>query len=207
MPAPLAIDPSTTAVITMEVQRGVCGDLASMPALAGAVAEARVADSIGGVLAAARAAGATVVHCTFSMPPDPADANVNTPLMAMLVRKTDYLVHGSEAVEVLPQLGPEPGDLVSNRHHGMSPFGGTGLDALLREHGITTLIVTGVSLNVGIPGTVVEAVNHGYRVVVPRDCVVGLPTEYGEAIIENTLRVMSTITTSADVIAAWTPAA
>ncbi|MCU1368457.1 MAG: isochorismatase hydrolase [Ilumatobacteraceae bacterium] len=174
-----------------------------MPALAEAVAACGMIEATSTVLAAARAAGVLVVHCTFSMPVDPADAVANTPLMAMLVKKQGYMEHGSDAVQVILALGPEPGDLESNRHHGLSPFGGTDLDATLRARGITTLVVTGVSLNVGIPGTVIEAVNHGYRVVVARDCVVGLPTEYGEAILQNTLNVMSTITTSAAIIAAW----
>lgn len=205
MPAVLAdqIVPSSTAVLTMELQRGVCGDRASMPALADAVAACGMIDATAALLSAARAAGVLVVHCTFSMPPDPADTVANTPLMAMLVKKQGYMEHGSEAVQVVPSLGPEPSDLESNRQHGLSPFGGTDLDATLRAHGITTVVVAGVSLNVGIPGTVVEAVNHGYRVVVARDCVVGLPTEYGEAIIQNTLYVMSTISTSAAIIAAW----
>ena len=84
-----------------------------------------------------------------------------------------------------------------------SPFAGTDLHSMQQTRGVTTVVVTGVSLNVGIPGTVIEAVNHGYRVVLARDCVVGLPTEYGEAIIANTIKTIATLASSADLVAVW----
>lgn len=205
MPAPLAeqIVPSTTAVITMELQRGVVGDLATMPVIADAVDAAGVIPATAAVLAAARAAGVTVVHCTFTLQADRAGTPLNAPLIQMLVKNPGHLLDGSEAAELVPELGPEPGDLVSNRHHGFSPFTGTDLDGILRAAGATTVVVTGMSLNLGIPGTVIEAVNLGYRVVVVRDCVAGMPVEYGESIIKNTLSMVSTIATGAQIIETW----
>jgi nicotinamidase-related amidase len=50
---------------------------------------------------------------------------------------------------------------------------------------------------------VMEAVNHGYEVVVPRDAVCGVPAEYADAVIDNTLRVLATVTTVDEVVAAW----
>jgi nicotinamidase-related amidase len=197
------IAPSTTAVITMEMQRGVCGDLASMAALADAVAATDVVAATATMLSAARAADVAVVHCTFSLLPDRAGTPMNAPLIQVLARNPEHLLHGSPAAELLPRLGVEPGDLVSNRHHGFSPFIGTDLDALLRARGVTTVVVAGVSLNLGIPGTVVEALNFGYRVVVARDCTVGVPAEYAESVLRHSLSVVATIATSADITAAW----
>jgi nicotinamidase-related amidase len=48
-----------------------------------------------------------------------------------------------------------------------------------------------------------DAVNAAYRVVVPRDAVAGIPAEYGEAIITNTLSLLATITTTDDLLQAW----
>lgn len=48
-----------------------------------------------------------------------------------------------------------------------------------------------------------DAVNAGYRVVLPRDAVAGIPTEYGAAIIDNTLSLLSTVTTTDALIGAW----
>ena len=205
MPVNLAelVEPATTAVITMEVQRGVCGDLATMPALADVVAAQGTLASIAAVLRAARTGGVPVVHCTFSMVPDRAVSPLNTPLLQRLSKNPDHLLHGTPAVEVCPELGIDESDLCSDRHHGMSPFIGTDLDPTLRGRGVTTVIVTGVSLNLGILGAVIEAVNFGYRVVVVRDCVAGVPVEYGQQILANSLPVVATIVSSEAVLAAW----
>jgi len=85
----------------------------------------------------------------------------------------------------------------------MSPFTATELDAFLRAKSTTTVIATGVSLNVGIIGLTIEAVNHGYHVVIPRDCVVGYPREYGEAVLANTLSRLAHFTTSAELVERW----
>jgi biuret amidohydrolase len=49
-----------------------------------------------------------------------------------------------------------------------------------------------------------DAVNAAYRVVVPRDAVAGVPAEYGNAIIDNTLSLLATITTTDELIGVWT---
>jgi nicotinamidase-related amidase len=194
--------PSTTAVLTMELQRGICGDLARFAALRDAVFERGVEANTARLLAAARSAGATVVHCTFSVRDDRAGTNFDLPLLRAFRDDPDYLRHGTPAVELLPSLGPDADDLVVHRHHGVSPFGGTTLDADLRSRDIETVVVTGVSINVGVIGTVIEAVNTGYVVVVAVDCVAGLPVDYGDEVLRNSLAPIATLAPSTDVIAA-----
>jgi nicotinamidase-related amidase len=198
------VAPATTAVLTMELQRGVCGDLAAIAVLADAVRDLGVAVAAGRLCRAARAAGATVVHATFAMDPDGPEPN--TPMIAQLARLPDYLRPGSAATALITELGPEAGDLVSERHHGLSPFGRTALDDLLRGRGITTVVICGVSLNIGIPGAVIEAVNHGYRVVVAADAVAGVPAEYSADVVRHTLRPLAPLATVAEIVAAWTGA-
>ena len=104
---------------------------------------------------------------------------------------------------MLPELGPEPTDLVLTSWHGVGPMGGTDLDAVLRNLGVSTIVVVGVSLNIAIPNVVMDAVNAAYRVVVPRDAVAGIPTEYGKAMIDNTLSLLATITSTDDLLQTW----
>jgi nicotinamidase-related amidase len=87
--------------------------------------------------------------------------------------------------------------------HGMSPFAGTSLDVTLRAEGIRTIVATGVSVNVGIFGLVIEAVNHGYRVVIATDCVTGMPAEYAEAVLKNSLTLLATLRTSREILDVW----
>jgi nicotinamidase-related amidase len=91
---------------------------------------------------------------------------------------------------------------VLRRWHGLGPMGGTDLDAVLRNLGVRTIIAVGVSLNVAILNLVMDAVNKAYNVVLPRDAVAGIPREYGEAIIDNTLALLATVTTTDELITA-----
>jgi biuret amidohydrolase len=87
----------------------------------------------------------------------------------------------------------------------VSPFTGTDLDTWLRNLGVDTVIATGVSVNLGILGLAIEAVNLGYQVIVVRDAVAGLPRHYAEAVLANTLPLISTITTVAALEEVWSP--
>ena len=104
-----------------------------------------------------------------------------------------------------PGLGVEPGDLVMSRLHGISALHDTGIDQALRNEGVTTLVVTGVSVNVAVLCTVMEAVNRGYQVIVPRDAVAGVGADYVDAVLDNTIALIATLTTTEALITAWTP--
>ena len=105
---------------------------------------------------------------------------------------------------MIPELGPDPADVVLNRLHGIGPMSGTDLDPILRNLGITTVVATGVSVNVAITNLVMDAVNLGYQVVLPRDAVAGVPSTYADAVIDGTLSLLATITTVDALVDAWT---
>lgn len=199
------VAPAHTAVLTMELQRGVVGPSAKIPALAAEAAETGVLERAGALCRAARAAGARVVHCTAEFRADAAGSGENAPLLRHLAT-TDphpHPVTGTDAAKVVPELGPEASDLISPRLHGLTPFPGTELDAMLRNLAITTVVALGVSANVGIPGMVMGAVDRGYRVVVVTDAIAGIPRSYTQQMIEHTLAQLATRLTSDEVIAAW----
>ncbi len=195
--------PDTCAVLTMEIQRGVVGDLSSFPQLAEAAARAGVVPNTVKVLSAARRLHIPVVHCTAEFRADRSGTTINCQLVAAALRNPEHLLVGTPATELMPGLGPEPGDLVSARLHGVSPFTGTSLDTWLRNLGVRTVVATGVSVNLGILGLAIEAVNLGYRVVIPRDTVAGLPPDYAEAVLSTTLPLISTLTSADELIDAW----
>ncbi|QEN16062.1 cysteine hydrolase [Mycolicibacterium sp. ELW1] len=197
------VAPGHTVIVTQELQGAVVGPDAGLAALA-REAEREALPNIERLLPVARAAGVTVVHCLVQRRPDGLGSNHNAKLFSIGARGVD-ITPGSPGATLLPQFGPEPTDLVLSRWHGLGPMGGTDLDAILRNLGATTVVAVGVSLNVAIPNLVMDAVNAGYRVVLPRDAVAGVPTEYGTAVIDNTLALLATITTTDDLIAVWTP--
>jgi nicotinamidase-related amidase len=204
MPLDLAalVDPARTAIVTSEVQNGVVGARSALPALAEAAA-VEMLPSLTRLLPAGRDAGVQVVHCTAYRRADGKGANTNARLF-MGVRKSPVaLLPGTAEVEVVPELGPEPDDLVLTRTHGLDPMAGTDLDPVLRNLGVTTIVVTGVSVNVAVTNLVMDAVNRGYDVVLPRDAVCGIPRDYADAVIDNTLSLLAAITTTDDLVAIW----
>jgi nicotinamidase-related amidase len=195
------VAPEHTAVITQECQGAVMGPNAGLAVLA---KEARrvAFPNIVRLLPAARAAGVQVVHCLVQRRPDGLGSNHNARIFGGGRTGVD-ITPGSEGAALLPELGPEPTDVVLRRWHGVGPMGGTDLDAILRNLGVSTIVAVGVSLNIAIPNLVMDAVNAAYRVVLPRDAVAGFPAVYGNAVIDNSLSLLATITTTDDLLAAW----
>lgn len=203
MPADLGqlVNPATTAVVTSECQNGVIGPDAIFPALAAAAAPA-IPPMIE-VLTAARAAGVQVVHCLALRRPDGRGASSNAKLFGAAAKAPVALTPGSSQAALIDGLGPELDDLVLTRLHGLGPMAGTDLDPILRNLGVTTIVVVGVSINVALTNLVMDAVNAGYQVVVPRDAVAGTPADYADAVIDNTLSLLATVVVTEDVVAAW----
>ena len=191
------------AVLTMEMQRGVVGDLAVIRALADVVSGEGIPKRLGALVDGARHAVVPVVHCRAAFRRDRKGSFYNVPLVNRMLEDPNYLVLGEPAADVIPELGPDPRDLDSVRTHGMSPFHGTSLDMSLRSLGVGTVIATGVSLNVGIPGVVIEALNHGYHVVLVTDCVAGYPADYAKQVVEHGLARITTRATAQELLALW----
>jgi nicotinamidase-related amidase len=196
------LDPVHTAVVTSECQNGVIGAASVLPELAAAAAESVIPN--GAVLcAAARGAGVPVVHCVAGRRPDDRGSNHNARLFGALLRLPVRMDLGTPAVEVIPEFAVTSGDLVLSRIHGLNPMAGTELDPVLRNLGVSTIVVIGVSVNVAVTNLVMDAVNLGYQVVLARDAVAGIPPSYGEAVIDNTLSLLATVLTTAEIIAHW----
>ena len=191
------------AVVTMELERGVVGDLATMAQLADAAAQRGTLDACGRVVSVARIAGVPVVHCIAEWTADRDGTPLNSPLFRSLAKNPAQILAGSPAVELVPELGDTSGDLRSVRRHGLTPFPGTDLDELLTERGVEVVVPCGVSLNAGVLGLCLGAVDLGYEVLLPTDATVGLPVEYGDAVLRNTLAAVATLTTVDELASAW----
>src|ERR1700722_4655167 len=116
------VDPRRTAIVINEFQRGVVGDLSSMPLI---VDSSRAPiENLTSVLKVARPLGIPVVHCVVARRADGRGGNFNTAFGAA-ARKRRLSGELTEPVaptpfaEVVPELGPEPEDFVLGRLHGM----------------------------------------------------------------------------------------
>jgi biuret amidohydrolase len=197
------VRPETTTVLVQELQRGVVSSGSALDALAAAADEVGVVEHAVRVVTSARRAGVSIVHCTAETLHDGFGTNTNARLFAAARKLGLENRPGSEAVSPVVELGPEAGDHVLPRYHGLSPLHGSSLDQLLRNEGMTTVVVLGVSLNIAIPNLVFDAVNFGYQVVVVSDAVVGVPIEFGKAVLDHSLSMVATLATSEELDRAW----
>ncbi|WP_326592449.1 cysteine hydrolase [Streptomyces sp. NBC_01294] len=201
------LDPATTALLTVECQNGVVGEESALPELAKEARDSGMLGRVAALVDAARGAGVQVLHAVAERRPDGLGANSNARLFRAAGRLPVRQLTGSRAVEVAAPIVVAERDMVVRRLHGLSPMAGTDLDALLRNLGIRTLVVTGVSSNIAIPNTVFDAVNLGYQVVVPADAIAGVPASCTAEVIRNSLALVAAITTAEDLLKQWTPAA
>ena len=118
------------------------------------------------LLQAARAAGIPVIHTKVMYHPSGADGG-------WFVRKVPALrklVPGEPLAEIDPKVAPLPEEVVIVKQY-PSPFFGTPLAPMLATLGVDTLILAGCSTSGCVRAGALDGVQHGYRVIVPRECV------------------------------------
>ncbi|MFD4245155.1 cysteine hydrolase [Streptomyces sp. NPDC058525] len=201
------LDPATTALLTVECQNGVVGEESALPELAKEARDSGMLERVAALADAARGAGVQVLHAVAERRPDGRGANTNARLFRAAGKLPVRQISGTTAVRLAAPLAVAEQDLVVRRLHGLSPMSGTDLDALLRNLGVRTLVVTGVSSNIAIPNTVFDAVNLGYQVVVPADAIAGVPASCTAEVIRNSLALVATITTAEALLEQWAPPA
>ncbi|MDA8046141.1 MAG: cysteine hydrolase family protein [Actinomycetota bacterium] len=206
---PELVAPGRTAIVVNEMQRGVVGDRASLPMLVEAAAPAVAAT--GELVRVGRAAGVEVVHCVAANRVDAKGGMQNTVFAARARKAAQEHPPRQEDVaafsEVVPEISVAPSDIVLPRLHSMSPFTDTGLDMILRNLGVSTVVAAGVSLNIGVFGLVIEAVNRAYDVVLVTDACAGVPIEYGRMVVDHSLGLLARRTTVAELSAIWSATA
>ena len=81
-----------------------------------------------------------------------------------------HAVEGSKGAEIVKEVNPRKEDYrVLKRHY--SSFYATGLDDLLRQLNVDTLILTGLVTNICVQHTAADAFFRGYNIIIPQDCV------------------------------------
>jgi len=180
----LELEPRRTAVVTVDCHRGHLDPaVATMPVAADAAA--RVVENTARLCDLARSEGMHVVHVilTWRVMPDGTpepwcnpwwravdDANqMLTPELESTISR--HNVEGSVQCELMPELGPAPGDVVIATKRRLSCYVGTDLELTLRELGIDTVLLVGINTNTCVQAAAFESHHRDFRVVVVSDCV------------------------------------
>lgn len=211
-PHPLSVDLRRAALVIIDMQRdflepggfgAALGNDVSL--LAAAVAPCR------SVLLGARAAGMLVIHTREGHRPDLSDAppaKVERGDPAKRIGAAGpmgrILIRGEAGHEIVPALSPLPDEPVIDKP-GKGAFYQTDLDLMLRNRGVETLLIAGVTTEVCVHTTVREANDRGYRCLVLADaCASYFPEfhEVGLAMIAAQGGIFGWVTTTRDVLSA-----
>ncbi|HEY9469862.1 MAG TPA: isochorismatase family cysteine hydrolase [Propionibacteriaceae bacterium] len=200
-----SVRPGATALLIIELQEGTIGSHCApgMEELQAAARTKEIVPNTSRVLAAARSANVDVFHCLTFRRRDYRGSQTSDRLLSQINGAGHGPFKGTPAAQSIDGVEPVDGEFELWRSHASTSFHDTGLDSLLRNMRITTVVLTGISLNYNVFGTAMEATNRNYKVIVPRDCVAGWPLEYGEMIIDHSLAHRARITTSAELAEAW----
>jgi nicotinamidase-related amidase len=194
------LDPTSTAVIALEVQDNLLDPESSMlPGIARHAAQIGLVDRLATLFAEARRVGAHVVYVTDQRRADGLGAPSNLMIARAVKGNQEWFVHGG----IIAALTPEPSDIVIARELGMTGFYTTPLDGYLRNLGIRNVILTGVSANIAVNATSIEAMNLGYRVIVASDGIAGDPPEYVDQLLKYTIRNVALVAPVQQILDHW----
>jgi nicotinamidase-related amidase len=188
----LTIDPSRTALVVIDLQRGIV----KMPA--GPRSPAEVVARAAEMVKAMRLAGGTVVLVHVTPSPDGKDG---------LKPFTDAPVQVGagapppEWAEFVPELAPALTDIVITKRH-WGAFYGTELDLQLRRRGVDTIILCGISTCVGVESTARDAYERGYQQIFVEDAMAAREAEDHRHTVNSLFPRIGRVRSTAEVLAA-----
>lgn len=189
------LDPGSTALVLIDLQKGI------MPLARGPHAVDAVLLNAANLARHARKLAMPVVLVRVGwsagygdMPCQPVDQPIVAPPGAL----------PASWFELAPELGRAPDDILILKRQ-WSAFHGTELDLQLRRRGIGTIVLGGISTNLGVESTARAGWEHSYAVVLAEDACSAV---HGDAAhrfsIETIMPRISRVRTTAEILSAMT---
>lgn len=189
MPSFLRLNPATTALVLIDLQKGIVGR--SLAPYSGM----EVADRAITLSRKLRQAGATIIFVRL-LASEVLQLPVDSP-----TRDPHAPPPPPEASELLPQLDIQPSDLVITKRQ-WGAFYGTELDQQLRRRGIRTIVLGGIATNIGVESTARAAFDRGYELVFVEDVMTTVSVEAQKFATEVIFPRMGRVRTTQDVLEA-----
>ncbi|MFE7168601.1 cysteine hydrolase family protein [Streptomyces sp. NPDC057616] len=174
-PATPSIDPARTALLAMDFQNGIVAQVPESDALVN-----RVKD----VIADVRAAGVTVGYVRVAFTEDDWATIPATNKTFSAVAAAKLMHHEDDATRIDTRITPEDGDIVVRKIR----FGAgstTDLHEQLRDRGIDTLVLSGISTSGVVLSTLIDAADRDYRVYVLTDGVADSRPEVHRVLLDE----------------------
>jgi nicotinamidase-related amidase len=186
----LKLDPRRTGLVIIDLQKGIVGRQTEPHTAQTVVANAaRLAETF-------RKNGSPVVLVRVTFSEDGGDR---------LKQPVDSPMQGGplppDWSEIVPELGPKPGDFVVTKRQ-WGAFYGTDLDLQFRRRGIDTIVLGGISTNMGVESTARDAFELGYGLVLVEDAMASMTAESHRFPIENVFPRLGRIRSTEEVLRA-----
>ena len=188
----LKIEPAKTALVVIDLQRGIVAPPSAPHSSTEVVARAAQ------MAAALRKAGGTVVFVHVTPSADGKDG---------LKPITDAPVGAGgrtlppDWAEIVPELAPQPSDVIITKRQ-WGAFYGTELDLQLRRRGVDTIVLCGISTSIGVESTARDAYERGYNQIFVEDAMAARDIEEHRHTVRSLFPRIGRVRTTEEVLAA-----
>ena len=167
------VEPNKTAVVLIEYQNDFTSEGVALHGAVEPVMESTgMLDNTARLVAAARAAGATIVHAPITFAPGYGELGNQDKVYGILkgVIDSTAFVKGTWGAEICDEMAPQGEDIVVEGKRGLDTFATTNLDFILRSREIETVMLGGFLTNCCVESTMRSAYEKGYDVITLTDC-------------------------------------
>jgi ureidoacrylate peracid hydrolase len=174
----MSLDPATTAVVLIEYQNDFTTEGGVLHSAVQPVMDktAMLANTVR-LVDAARAAGATVMHAPITFAEGFHELSQHPYGILKGVVDGTAFVKDSWGAAIVEQLSPAPQDILIEGKRGLDTFASTNLDFILRNKGITTIVLAGFLTNCCVESTMRTGYERGYDVITLTDCTAATSVE------------------------------
>jgi nicotinamidase-related amidase len=172
------IDPSHTAVLSMDCQAGIVS-------LYTREAKDAFLVRVASVLNHARAIGMTIIHIQVGFRPGLPEISSKNALFGAIKSSEQHQRLFREPLGAIPDtIGPKDNEVVITKHR-ISAFTGTDLAMILRANDIDTLVLYGIATSGVVLSTLIEAADADYHLAVISDCCADLDSGLHDCLIQR----------------------
>jgi nicotinamidase-related amidase len=200
--AAITIDPAKTALLLLHWQNDVASPDSKIAGdMLGRLAAAHTIEHTQAVLKATREKGMLVIFVNAGHRPGYPEMAAKPHPLAVHLAEAGVFIRGSWGAEVIDQLKPLDNEIVVY-NYSSSGFCNTELDLILRNKGITDLVLTGLATNWIVESTARDGANRGYFIYTLKDCCNSLNDEMHNWTLTNILPFLGVVLDSEAYIAA-----
>nr|BFE66281.1 cysteine hydrolase [Dactylosporangium thailandense] len=189
----MPLDPAKTAIVLIEYQNDFVSEGGAFhAAVQGVMDKTGMMANTRKAVAAARAAGVTIIHAPITFAPGYNEITSHPYGILKGVVDGNAFVKGEWGAQIVDELAPQAGDIVVEGKRGLDTFASTNLDFILRSKGITTIAIGGFLTNCCVESTMRTGYEHGYQVITLQDCVAATSQEEHDNALKYDFPMFST---------------